>query len=101
MGATATLNVRLPESLKAHGAQVLEREGVGVSDAVRSLYEYMEREQAVPSFVKHAEEDKYARRRELLKSFAGSVDGGWLPEDWTMNDVRDARLARLIGGEFE
>ena len=51
MAATATLNVRLPEDLKDRGAQVLRREGVSVSDAVRGLYEYMEKEQRLPEFI--------------------------------------------------
>ena len=57
MAATATLNVRLPEDLKDRGAQVLRREGVSVSDAVRGLYEYMEKEQRLPEFIKPANED--------------------------------------------
>lgn len=97
MAATATLNVRLPEPLKKHGSQVLEREGIGASEAIRALYEYMEREQAIPECIKGAnDDDKYARRRALLKSFAGCASAEGLPENWTMRDIKDERLARLI-----
>ena len=64
MTATATLNVRLPEDLKNRGAQVLKREGVSVSDAVRGLYEYLEKEQRLPEFIKPASENA---RREAVE----------------------------------
>ena len=62
MAATATLNVRLPEDLKDRGAQVLRREGVSVSDAVRGLYEYMEKEQRLPEFINRRTRMPVARR---------------------------------------
>ncbi|RDB73296.1 hypothetical protein C1875_00105 [Eggerthella lenta] len=75
MAATATLNVRLPEDLKDRGAQVLRREGVSVSDAVRGLYEYMEKEQRLPEFIKPANEDArrsaVERKRSTLRDMAG------------------------------
>lgn len=75
MAATATLNVRLPEDLKDRGAQVLKREGVSVSDAVRGLYEYMEREQRLPEFIKPASEDArraaVGRKRSTLRDMVG------------------------------
>lgn len=75
MAATATLNVRLPEDLKDRGAQVLKREGVSVSDAVRGLYEYMEKEQRLPEFIKPANEDArraaVERKRSALRDMVG------------------------------
>ena len=75
MAATATLNVRLPEDLKDRGAQVLRREGVSVSDAVRGLYEYMEKEQRLPEFINPANEDArrsaVERKRSTLRDMAG------------------------------
>ena len=90
MAANATLNVRLPESLKAHGSAVLEKEGMSVSDAVRSLYEYMEREQAFPDALRtQPTEDAFARRRALMRSMVGI-----LPADITLEEAREARFAR-------
>ena len=64
MAATATLNVRLPEDLKDRG-----------SDAVRGLYEYMEKEQRLPEFIKPANEDArrsaVERKRSTLRDMAG------------------------------
>lgn len=100
MAASATLNVRLPEPLKIHGTQVLEREGLGPSEAIRALYEYMEREQSVPECIKQTDtQDKYAARRKLIREFAGCTSDNSLPENWTMQDIKDRRLARLIGAD--
>lgn len=98
MAATATLNIRLPEPLKAHGSQVLESNGISASQAVRRLYEYMEREQAVPDCIAECEEpDKYEKRRALAREFAGCAE---LPSDWTRESVKDERLSRLIDGRL-
>ena len=35
MASSAVLNIRLPEDLKRHGNQVLERNGISTSEAVR------------------------------------------------------------------
>ena len=90
MAAGATLNVRLPETLKTRGNAVLEKEGLSVSDAVRSLYEYMEREQAYPDALRaRPAEDLFAKRRELMRSMIGI-----LPADITLEEAREARFAR-------
>ena len=90
VAASATLNVRLPETLKTRGNAVLEKEGLSVSDAVRSLYEYMEREQEFPDVLRaHPAEDLFARRRELMRSMIGI-----LPADITLDEAREARFAR-------
>ena len=44
----ATLNIRLEPTLKQHGAAVLQREGLTVTEAVRALYEYMDEHQEFP-----------------------------------------------------
>lgn len=88
--ATATLNVRLPADLKKHGGQVLDRHGISVSDAVRSLYEFMEQEQQVPAFMAEPERESiYERRRQLARSMAGIIQ---VPKGF---DVRKAREGRL------
>ena len=69
--------MRLPEDLKDRGAQVLRREGVSVSDAVRGLYEYMEKEQRLPEFIKPANED--ARRSAVERKRSTLRDMGRSP----------------------
>lgn len=74
MVANATLNVRLPEALKARGAAVLDREGLSVSDAVRSLYEYMDKEQRFPKVLRaQSSDDAFQHRRELMQSMIGTL----------------------------
>ena len=92
MAQASTLNIRLLDSLKAHGNQVLEKEGITVSEAVRKLYEYLEREQKMPEcLMSNAEDDIYERRRATLKQFAGCAP---LPSGFTAENVRCERLAR-------
>ena len=78
MASDAVLNVRLPKELKDQGNQVLERNGLSVSKAVRKLYEFMVREQDVPPFALDQDADgSVEQKRLLLRSLAGVVD---LPE---------------------
>ena len=91
MAATATLNVRLPEDLKRHGGQVLERNGVSVSDAVRALYEHLTASQALPDFMEGAEGDSiYDRRRKLARSMVGIVS---VPKGFDTKQARHERIA--------
>ena len=95
MESNATLNIRLPKTLKEHGSQVLNYNEISTSQAVRKLFEYMEREQKIPDCIASADsEDKYEQRRELIKSFTGCAAP--LPKGWTMDDIKNERLARLI-----
>ena len=85
----STLNIRLNEPLKRHGMEVLDKEGLGVSEAVRSLFEYLEREQKLPSEVfGSCSQDPYEKRRNLLRNMVGI-----LPKDISLQEVREARLA--------
>lgn len=94
MGA-ATINVRMPEELKAGGDAVLARKGKSVSDAVRELYEYLERHQDIPSFMKNVEDvekDEIVRkRRDALQRLTGI-----LPTDLDLIDIKRERLARQL-----
>ena len=91
MAATATLNVRLPKDLKRHGAQVLDRNGLSVSDAVRGLYEYMQDNQCLPQFLQKNDEDSvYERRRKLARSMTGIVS---LPAGFDAKQAREERIA--------
>lgn len=95
MGTTATLNVRLPENLKKHGAQVLERNGLSVSDAVRGLYEYLQEHQSLPAFLESNEEKSlYERRRELARSLTGIIS---LPDGFDARRAREERIAEKYG----
>lgn len=92
MAQASTLNIRLQDSLKTHGNQVLEHEGLSVSEAVRKLYEYLEREQRMPDcLMRKSEQDIYDQRRAALKQFAGCAP---LPAGFDANDIRDERLER-------
>ena len=67
MSATATLNIRLPEELKEHGMQVLARQHISVSEAVRQLFCELERSQQVPEFLADASpRDDIQGKRQLL-----------------------------------
>lgn len=91
MPSDAVLNIRLPKSLKEHGNQVLSRNGVSVSKAVRRLYEYMEREQALPDVIADAADvGRCNDRRRLLREIVGVVD---LPSGF---DARQAYRDHLV-----
>lgn len=98
MAATATLNVRLSESLKNHGMQVLDRAGVSTTQAVRSLFEYMEREQSLPDYMQAAPCADTDERRAALRDFAGCAVGIGSGAD--VAQVKAARLARLVDGNL-
>lgn len=98
MAATATLNVRLSESLKNHGTQVLDRAGVSTTQAVRSLFEYMEREQSLPDYMRAAPCAGIDERRGALRDFAGCAAGTASEEG--VAGVKAARLARLVDGNL-
>ena len=88
MSETKILNIRMPAELKKRGMQVLEREGVTVSDAVRGLFSEMERTQGIPDFAKpRSKDDPIARKREILRSMVGTLPHG--------ANLREARADRL------
>lgn len=89
MPQQATLNIRLPETLKQHGCEVLERRGVSTSDAVRRLFEYLEHEQDLPSqLFGEPASPEHDTRRTLMQSLIGI-----LPQDYSLEDARRDRLA--------
>ena len=88
MAEMTMLNIRMPAELKARGMQVLEREGVSVSEIVRGLFAEMERSQRVPDFAKRTDADRAVeRKRTLLRSMSGI-----LPERVDLREVRADRL---------
>lgn len=73
MGATATLNIRLPEELKEHGMQVLAKQHISVSEAVRQLFCELESSQQVPDFLADAyPRDDIRGKRQLLRTMVGA-----------------------------
>ena len=91
----ATINVRMPASLKTGGEAVLEREGLSVSEAIRRFYEYLEKQQTLPDCVRHSNEDppstRITKKRDLLKSLTGI-----LPSDISLEQIRDERLSKHL-----
>lgn len=94
-GGTATLNVRIPKELKERGMQVLEREGVSVSELVRDVFKYMEAQQELPVFAgpglrgPSQKEAECERRRAAMRSLIGI-----LPPDVDIDAARHERLMR-------
>lgn len=95
MASDAVLNIRLPKDLKLHGNQVLERNGLSVTQVVRNLYEYMEREQAVPHELEAGSSDAlYQQRRMLLRKVAGSST---CAQSQNTKDIRAERIMTKHG----
>lgn len=93
MAATGTINARLEEPLKRHGMQVLDRQGISTSEAVRRLFEYLEREQTVPDWMR-AEADgarEIDERRARLRSLVGCVS---LPAGYDAREDYRASIAQ-------
>ncbi|MCL2889000.1 MAG: hypothetical protein FWE65_01095 [Eggerthellaceae bacterium] len=91
--ATATINVRMPEDLKTRGMQVLEREGVSVTDLVRSLFSHLEQSQELPEFAKGSQRGMSStdaeQRRAAMRSLIGI-----LPPEAQLEAARHERLMR-------
>ena len=75
MALAGTINARLDESLKRHGGQVLDRNGLSATEAIRRLYQYLEREQRVPSWMLDdaGSCEETARKRLRLRQLVGSA----------------------------
>ena len=92
MLADATLNARLNRNLKTRGDAVLSRGGVSVSDAIRSLYQYLDEHQEMPSWMRETEEtDKYEQRRAGMRDLVGVAS---LPHDFDVDELKNERLSR-------
>ena len=72
---TATLNIRMPENLKERGMQVLNKEGVSITDLVKDLFCYLEEQQELPEFALNSKqgmsEAEVEKRRKALQSMIG------------------------------
>jgi len=91
----ATINVRLPLSLKNGGEAVLEREGLSVSEAIRRFYEFLDKQQTLPECVIASGEDTprdlINKKRSILRSLTGI-----LPSDTSLDLIRDERLKKHL-----
>ena len=89
----AMLNVRLDPTLKQHGMEVLEREGVSVTEIIRRLFIYFDEHQALPPELirsnESSAEDPFAQRRALMSSMVGI-----LPSDVDLAEARCTRLSK-------
>ncbi len=98
MAVAGTINARLDASLKRRGGQVLDRCGVSTTEAIRRLYEYLDREQAVPEWMRDVDGDaaEIERKRRKLRSLAGCVA---LPADCDARaDYREHLLEKHAPG---
>ena len=92
MAQDATINARLPQSLKRGGTAVLERAGVSPTTLIRSLYSYMDREQKIPECLDIAQVEAAAaivRKRRAARSVAGLIS---LPVAFDARKMREARI---------
>ena len=87
----STINVRLDATLKQHGMEVLNDCGMSVTDAVRTLFQYMESNRTLPPELANStkQEDVYQQRRKMMRSLIGI-----LPSDVTLEEAREARLSK-------
>ena len=94
MGTVATINVRLPHELKERGGQVLERENISISDLVRELYAYMEKNQEIPEALTPKREDIFEKRRRLIKESVGILE---IPRNYGIEQARAERIEARYG----
>lgn len=95
MGPVATINVRLPLELKERGSAVLERNSTSITDLVRELYSYMEREQRIPDcLLPSSDEDTYEKRRRLLRQSVGILSSG---QSIDVDSIRQERIEKKYG----
>jgi DNA-damage-inducible protein J len=89
------ISVRMPVDLKQQGDEVLKREAVSVSSAVRGLYEYLRREQQLPAFLEEQREDEKAqliqRRKALMREMVGII-----PPSLDLDEIKAERLSQQI-----
>jgi antitoxin component of RelBE/YafQ-DinJ toxin-antitoxin module len=94
---SATINVRLAHDLKQNGDKVLARTGTSISELVRELYRYMEREQEVPKLLMGEQPTGNERniltkkRQEALTSITGLLDG-----EIDLDEMKRERLQKQL-----
>ncbi len=92
MTTVAMLNVRIDRGLKAEGDGVLSRAGISATEAIRSLYRYLERTQEVPECCMEDGVSLTAQqKRAAMRQLVGIAP---LRPDETADTLRDERLSR-------
>jgi antitoxin component of RelBE/YafQ-DinJ toxin-antitoxin module len=93
--ALATINVRMPQSLKVGGETVLDREGLSVSEAIRRFYLFLDRRQELPDCIKNPEwkatGNIIEEKREVLRGLVGIAS-----PILSVEDIRDQRLEKHL-----
>lgn len=76
--AAMQVNIRMDDSLKQAGDEVLERYGFSATQAIRALWEYVAHSGEVPDFMLSAEPDadECARKLALIEGGEGPRGGG-------------------------
>ena len=92
MGAQAMLNVRMDKGLKTEGDSVLAHAGTSATNAIRSLYRYMEANHEVPSCCLDRE-DSTTRdsRRAMMRQLVGVAP---LKNGEGAEDIKRERLSK-------
>ena len=99
MAATATINIRIEEDLKEQAQNVLKRNGIGTSEAIRRLFQELAKTQELPTCIQDdqiAQSEEVARKRKALREFARighSFPKRQLPDNW---DTKEAWRQHLI-----
>ncbi len=93
MGAQVMLNVRMDKGLKAEGDSVLAHAGTSATEAIRSLYRFMESHQEVPLCCLDSQ-DATPRdaRRAMMRELVGIAP---LQSDEDADSIKAARLSRM------
>lgn len=92
MAATATINIRIEEDLKEQAQNVLKRNGIGTSEAIRRLFQELANTQELPAFLQEETnevEKEIQERRSLLRSMVGILE-----KPITKQEIREERLAK-------
>ena len=93
MGTQAMLNVRMDKGLKAEGDSVLAHAGTSATEAIRSLYRFMESHQEVPPCCLDSQETTPRdARRAMMRELVGIAP---LQPGENVNSIRAARLSRM------
>ena len=93
MGAQAMLNVRMDKGLKAEGDSVLAHAGTSATEAIRSLYRFMEEHQEVPTCcLANADATSRDARRTMMRELIGIAP---LRPGEDADSIKEERLSRL------
>ena len=93
MGAQVMLNVRMDKGLKAEGDSVLAHAGISATEAIRSLYRFMETNQKVPPCCLDSHEaTPRDARRAMMRELVGVAS---LQPDEDVDSIRISRLSRM------